>query len=340
MRAEAAAQRDGAAAAAAFDVSAFFEMVDWQLLRSRAMQEGFPLPILRMAMALYAAPRFVGADGVVDVGRYPSRGIAPGCPWAMTFAKLYVLDSFRRITAANPSVHLSVFVDDIVVSAEADDKSTVRRMLVDASADVRDAIGSDLRAEMAEEKSVVVASDPKLARQVCRDLQLPESAATAAAVFWGGEVSMGKRRRLWASKAGRRFRLRQMEARLPRVRAFRAAAGSATARLARTGLVPAAAHAVEIFGLSDRELLRAQRIAAAAQTPSAQGRSLTALRFVKEDPSEKAAIAPLLRWARECWEAVCGSPRAITLPQLRALWLQGKPGRALLWRRWGEVTGP
>ena len=90
--------------------------------------------------------------------------------------------------------------------------------------------------------------------------------------------------------------------------------------------MPAATHAMEIFGASNSELLSLQRLAAATMTPSALGRPLTALRLIKGDPAEKAAIAPLLRWSREVWDSANSMPKAFSLAQLSRLWRQGSPG--------------
>ena len=336
-RAEAATRESGFAAVAAFDVAAFFESLDWRVLWQRAVEENFPLPILRMALTLYAAPRHVGADGVVGCGWHPRRGIAPGCPWAMALAKLYAVGPFRRIAAAHPQAQLTLFVDDVVVATDGKRETEVRAVLVDACADVLHAIGTDLEATVAEAKSVVVASSEQLAAGIQRDLQLPASSVASATVLLGGEASAGRPRRKWSRQAGRSMRVRRVMLRVPRVRAFRAAAGRAAAGLAKTGLMPAAAHAAEVFGASDAELLRLQRIAAAAQSPSAQGRSLTALRLVRGDPAERAAIAPLLRWCREVWDAARGVPSAHSLSQLRGLWVRASPGSV---RKWAHCCGP
>ena len=337
VRAEAAVGEGGFAATAAFDVAAFFESLDWSLLRRRAVEEGFPLPILRMALAMYAAPRHVGADGAVDGAWFPRRGIAPGCPWAMALAKLYVVGAFRRIAAQHQHAQLSVYVDDVVVAAEGQSAASVREIIVGAAADVLAAIPIDLHGQVAEEKSVIVASTEQLAQQIRKDLQLPGEVAAVSAVFLGGEVATGKPRKAWGGSAGRKVRQLKTKRRLHRVRAFRAAAGPQAARIARTGLVPAAAHAADIFGVSEAELLALQRMAAAAQTPSAQGRSLTALRLVRDDPAEEAAVAPLLRWCREVWEAANTVRRAFTMPQLRSMWTRALPGKVWQWR---DCRGP
>ena len=90
VRSEAASRSGRTAAAAAFDVAAFFESVDWTLLEQRARAADFPEGIFCMAKLLYGAARHVGTAGAATDALFPRRGIAPGCQWAMTFAKRYL----------------------------------------------------------------------------------------------------------------------------------------------------------------------------------------------------------------------------------------------------------
>ena len=122
-----------------------------------------------------------------------------------------------------------------------------------------------------------------------------------------------------------------------RFRRFRAAAGPRAACLAASGIVPAAGHAADIFGLDDVELLRTRRLAASVLTPSAGGRSLTRLLLVRGDATLRSAVAPLLRWAREVWDSSNGARGAMRIGQLRQAWHEARPGTV---RRWGDVQGP
>ena len=61
------------------------------------------------------------------------------------------------------------------------------------------------------------------------------------------------------------------------------------------------------------------------------------MRLVRGDDSERAAIAPIVRWAQEVWAASTQQPRAMTLDLLASQWPKAKPGSV---RTWGEVRGP
>ena len=144
---------------------------------------------------MYALPRHAGADGVVATARFPRRGIAPGCPWAMTWAKVYTLEAMRALYRQHPAASLSLFVDDIKISAEGKSERSVAETMVRAGADVLQAIEGDLEADAADEKATIVASSDGLAQSIARGLHLPSSSVQTSSLVLGGEVAAGKQRR-------------------------------------------------------------------------------------------------------------------------------------------------
>ena len=233
-RAEAAAGSDAAAATVAIDVAAFFESIDWTVLSERAERAGFPAVLLRVALSMYGLPRHVEADGVATRPIWPTRGIAPGCPWAMCLAKVYVLEPMRRQTAAHPDVEHQIFVDDIMAGTEGPSKS-VRDQVSAAAADLLELVPTALRSSVANDKIVIVASSNQLGRQLSSDLGLPESMAVRSTILLGGDYAAGRRRAAWAGRSGRRARISKTSRRRERVRILRAAAGARVKILAPTG---------------------------------------------------------------------------------------------------------
>ena len=183
----------------------------------------------------------------------------------------------------------------------------------------------------------MTASTDTLARQLRQDLQLPPQVVERSALLLGGDYAAGRRRRCWAGNAHRGVRIRRVCRRRRRIRELRAIAGAAVSRLAATGLVPAATHAAEVYGINDMELKRIRRLTADTMKPSAQGRSLQALRLVVGDPTAQVALAPALRWSREVWHASVGRAGAMPLPRLRRMWTDARPAAA---RCWADVSGP
>ena len=204
VRAEAAKGRSGEqhAAAVAVDVAAFFESVDWALLERRALASGFSPVLLRMALCLYGLPRHVEADGVATKAVWPTRGIAPGCPWAMSLAKVYVMEPLDVLASDHPTVELQVFVDDITV----DHNGTKREMvpeLAKAAVDLIDMVPAALCSDIAAEKVVIVASSDAVAASLRRILELPTLVVQRSAVLLGGDYAAGRKRRQWRRTAGR-----------------------------------------------------------------------------------------------------------------------------------------
>ena len=248
VRAEAAVP-DTFAGVVTLDIAAFFESIEWSILRGRAVAAGLPEPLISMALALYALPRHVTGDGVVCAGLYPSRGIAPGCHWAMPLAKVYVLEPIRQIIATDLRADLSLFVDDILLHAEGNSKSELVDNLVHASKTTIGVIENEFHAKVALQKIAVVASQQIIAHQVCRRLDLPvDSCPQTATLVLGGDLSAGVQRSVWRHRATRRLRIVKTQHRMKRVKRFRKAVGHRAKLLAKTGLVPAAGHAAELWG--------------------------------------------------------------------------------------------
>jgi hypothetical protein len=80
-------------------------------------------------------------------------------------------------------------------------------------------------------------------------------------------------------------------------------------------------------------------------SPSAKGRSRTAVLAINGDPAWQAAVAPILQWVRMAWKARHEDGNMVTLEDLETAWqaatkdserLTDDAGR----RRWQQVRGP
>ena len=119
--------------------------------------------------------------------------------------------------------------------------------------------------------------------------------------------------------------------------------------VATSGVLSAATYGAAVNGVSDAELRSLRRIAASAMTPSARGRSLSALLLLHGDPCWSAAVAPLAQCIRSAWKAnedeeLVG--RGINCEFMAAAWNRNaaeRMGRLLKpdgTRIWGRVQGP
>ena len=114
----------------------------------------------------------------------------------------------------------------------------------------------------------------------------------------------------------------------------------------RAGALAATEYGASVNGVSDKELEQLRTLASAGMTPAAQGRSLTALLAIKGDPTARAAVAPILQWARTVWRTDVKSDGGdTTAADLVAAWLETAEQRQCLvakngTRRWGQIRGP
>ncbi len=90
-RQEAGVAEGKEAAGLIYDLEAFYELIDRGLLVCRARDADFPLPVLRLALGMYAAPRVLSMRGRASRELHPVRGIIAGCPLATTLVKVFCL---------------------------------------------------------------------------------------------------------------------------------------------------------------------------------------------------------------------------------------------------------
>ena len=97
----------------------------------------------------------------------------------------------------------------------------------------------------------------------------------------------------------------------------------------------------EVTGLADAELLTVQRFGALALPPGGAGRSLSAVLALHGDDSFYPALAPLLQWSKEVWNATTQWGLAgvgMSLPELRRSWQSALGGTNT--PAWRSCHGP
>ena len=118
--AESARAREGLYAQALLDLAKAFETVPHAELWRQAEERGYPLRILRLALAAYRAPRVIGADGVYSRLVRASRGITAGSGTATAELRVLVLGLLDILRIQCPNITAAVYVDD--VNLEASDR--------------------------------------------------------------------------------------------------------------------------------------------------------------------------------------------------------------------------
>ncbi len=152
-RQEARCAEGEVAATISEDVQSFFETVDRARLVTEARALGFPIPVLKAALAAYSAARVVTMNGRISREVYPEVGVVAGCSLAMALTKLYCIRAFDEVTEQiPPAVKLDTFVDDLTLSATGTPPSVLDDLLR-AHAILSDAVNATLRCTLAPGKT-------------------------------------------------------------------------------------------------------------------------------------------------------------------------------------------
>ena len=80
---------------------------------------GLPLPILRLCLGLYSAPRVVRYEYAEALKLYPCRGVVAGESVAPFCARLYLMRAMDRLALAFPTLRIGIHMDDLHLTAEA-----------------------------------------------------------------------------------------------------------------------------------------------------------------------------------------------------------------------------
>ena len=115
--AENAKSKEGLYAQALLDSAKAFETVPQNKLWAQAAARGYPLQMLRLALAAYRLPRVIGIDNVFSRLIHATRGITAGSGTATAELRLLILQLLDILEVECPDAGLAVYVDDINVEA-------------------------------------------------------------------------------------------------------------------------------------------------------------------------------------------------------------------------------
>ena len=111
------------------------------------------------------------------------------------------------------------------------------------------------------------------------------------------------KRRTFARRSTRRARIEKAKRRVPRINRLKPGNGKKPRTLFTAGALPEAAFAAEVWGMDNVELGNLRGAAAATMKPSSKGRSRSVMLSILGDPVWQAAVAPVIRYAKEVWRA-------------------------------------
>ena len=226
------------------------------------------------------------------------RGVLPGHPFAMAMVHLYYLGDIDDVLARHPGDCLDIYVDDHTMTVQAESEQEVVEKLEALAIDMHGVITRDLGCDVSWDKAASAASSKTL-RNAIR-LRLGKWAGTGAeetVCDLGSDFQAGRKRERVRKFTKRAARLLKGARRKKKVRNLKMLVGRRIAgHVFASGILPAIDFGAETTGFDDGEMLKIQRIGAAATSAGQSGRSLTANRLIHGDPSWKAMVAPAARW--------------------------------------------
>ncbi len=311
------------AATVSEDVQAFFETLDRARLLREARALGFPVPIVKAALAAYSNARVISMNGRTARECYPSAGIVAGCSLAMALTKVYSLRAMDNLVEKVPKgVKLDTFVDDLTLAAIGppaaviDDLTTAHQMMIDM-------VNDEMECSLAENKTAITATARPVAAAIARRLRLP-GGTRAAATLLGIDCTAAACRSSLRGGSRKAARLKAAMARKRRLKHLQRAIGKRARKIFIAGVQPAAAYGGQVWGFDDGEVMKLRRLAAAALKPSGKCRSLQASLLWHDLPTADAEHAPILQLSRMVWRAVAEREDAISrgssVSDLRQWW--------------------
>ena len=240
--------------------------------------------------------------------------VAAGCGLATTMVQVICVRAFDKLKKMNPEVRFDCYIDDITLTSEGSEAMVLQR-LAKAFKDLVHTVEAELSCTIEWSKAAVIASNDTLAQRLRAATGIKKNQEKAVANL-GVDFSFGVSRTILGKLITRYRRIAAAKKRKGRLYILKKVLGPKRAALvATTGVVSAATYGATVNGVSDRELLQLRRTAAAAMSPSARGRSLSALLILRGDPCWAAAVAPLTQWIRASWKKLKSivNPLAVAL---------------------------
>ncbi len=285
------------------DLASFYEGISRDLLANEAAHLGFPLQLLRGSIGMYSNPRLVSLNGRVARQIHPRRGVVAGCAFATTYVKVLMTRALDRAVANMPDgVVLDAYIDDLALSAVGTSAQVVDK-LSKAHQVLREAVELELGCSFAPGKTAVVATCAGTARRL-KEVVGAQGRIFEAAPNLGVDAPAAKPRSAWSKSSLRKSRLVQATQREMRLKKLGAVVGSRATRIYRAGAEKAASYGAEIWGLTDAEIRKLRRLAAATVKPRGRGRSLTLALLLAGAPTAAAEFLAVTQYHRVIWKGV------------------------------------
>ena len=313
-----------------------FERIPYRVLLREARKSGYPLRLLRLALATYKLVRSIRVGDAMSDLVLAVRSIVARSGIATTEMRIVMVDIVDAALTFFPEVVPTLFVDDLALEQGGNEEQLVASISGFAQS-VMKRIEED-GMEVILVKSLISASQPSLADKVASNLGKTKLTVAHRVKSLGVGLAAGTARNVRVQND----RLKKFKLRIPRFRLLRKA-GVDTARIYRTGGGAALMHGLHTNGVSPSTLLSQRRVATAASSPASGlgGQELEMAMMLadgkakgKADPAFAARSDVIRHWALAVWNG--WMPRYMLQLSLR----DAKRRVALAKRQWSVVYGP
>ncbi len=275
-RAEQASDAGATFAQLLLDMEKCFEHVPHHVLAQEAEEVGYPLPLLRLALAAYRLPRALAIGGVHSALVEAERGIAAGSGLATTELRVLLLRLLDRVKRKCPQVRLSAYVDDLTADSTGS-ATTAPQAVVEAGRLLCEGVVG-LGLKLSVGKCKVLASSTAAGKTVAEGLAQWGVQVASQAKALGVGVAAGARR---ATKV-QQNRWRALCARLRRL-AILLREKVSVAKLFRTGITASFEYGDDVTGVATTVLEARRRTVAAAVSGGIGGRSVDMILALADD---------------------------------------------------------
>ena len=179
-----------------WDLLKCYEHMDHQVLVRAARNHRYPLALLRLTLAVYAADRHIVYEGLASASMQASRGIVAGSAMATSELKLVLIDVVRQHNVLHPGIFLRILVDDISLDLDNAHLYDLVDQLSDAASTLAHQVENRIGLPIARDKSAIVCSSARVSsalRHRLRELGGPPlGAARNLGVDFAGGNKFGK----------------------------------------------------------------------------------------------------------------------------------------------------
>ena len=110
------------------DMVKAFERIPYHVLLREANRLGYPLRLLRLAIATYKMPRAIRVGEAISDMIWAVRGIVAGPGGATSELRWVMIDIVGQALLVYPFVAPTLFVDDLLEEADGDDDSIIHNL--------------------------------------------------------------------------------------------------------------------------------------------------------------------------------------------------------------------